>query len=214
MMQRPDFIAVARHRTSVRAFSPVLFLLTCLAVPAAAHAQAGACVLVPDPRNPPDKILRCGSSLTIKTAAGTIYGPPRDRPATAAVGQTRFGRTSHRVSCHSPPADIPDSDPGHRRVGARHQMGHGGQLRPRVNPGPRWKGQGPTAENPRCRRIAFGTGRRCDRCDRTSHRQAVGAPKGKGVARPFWSMIQWVREESRLRSIPLIANNRGRADRR
>jgi hypothetical protein len=76
MMQRPDFIAVARHRTSVRAFSPVLFLLTCLAVPAAAHAQAGACVLVPDPRDPPDKILRCGSSLTIKAAAGTIYDPP------------------------------------------------------------------------------------------------------------------------------------------
>jgi ferric-dicitrate binding protein FerR (iron transport regulator) len=76
MMQRPHFIAVARHRTSVRAYSPVLFLLTCLAVPAAAHAQAGACVLVPDPRNPPDKILRCGSSLTIKAAAGTIYDRP------------------------------------------------------------------------------------------------------------------------------------------
>jgi hypothetical protein len=32
--------------------------------------------------------------------------------------------------------------------------------------------------------------RRCDRCERAPHRQAVGARTGEGVARSFWSMIR------------------------
>jgi FecR protein len=78
MIRRRDFIAGsgARDRNLSASLWFVLLLLTCLAMPATSRAQTGACMLVPDPRNPPDKILRCGSSLTIKTAAGTIYGPP------------------------------------------------------------------------------------------------------------------------------------------
>jgi hypothetical protein len=49
-----------------------LFLLAGV-VPAA--AQSGACTLVPDKRNPNDKILRCGTELTITPAPGTVYRP-------------------------------------------------------------------------------------------------------------------------------------------
>jgi ferric-dicitrate binding protein FerR (iron transport regulator) len=42
---------------------------------APAMAQAGACVLSPDKRNPKDQILRCGSELTITPAPGTVYRP-------------------------------------------------------------------------------------------------------------------------------------------
>jgi hypothetical protein len=40
-----------------------------------AVAQSGVCVLTPDKRNPSDKILRCGSELTITPAPGTVYRP-------------------------------------------------------------------------------------------------------------------------------------------
>jgi ferric-dicitrate binding protein FerR (iron transport regulator) len=41
-------------------------------------AQSGACVLVPDRRNPTEQILRCGSDLVVTPAPGTVYraGPP------------------------------------------------------------------------------------------------------------------------------------------
>jgi FecR protein len=42
---------------------------------APALAQSGACVLTPDKRNPSEKILRCGSQLTITPAPGTVYQP-------------------------------------------------------------------------------------------------------------------------------------------
>jgi hypothetical protein len=38
-------------------------------------AQSGACVLTTDKRNPTEKILRCGSDLTITPAPGTVYRP-------------------------------------------------------------------------------------------------------------------------------------------
>jgi hypothetical protein len=38
-----------------------------------AAAQSGACTLTPDKRNPKDKILRCGTELTITPAPGTVY---------------------------------------------------------------------------------------------------------------------------------------------
>jgi hypothetical protein len=42
---------------------------------APALAQSGACVLSPNKRNPNEKILRCGSELTITPAPGTVYQP-------------------------------------------------------------------------------------------------------------------------------------------
>jgi hypothetical protein len=55
----------------------VLFLL-CACAGGSASAQSGACVLSPDKRNPADKILRCGTELTITPAPGTVYhtAPP------------------------------------------------------------------------------------------------------------------------------------------
>jgi hypothetical protein len=40
-----------------------------------ALAQSGTCVLSPDTRSPKDKILRCGTALTITPAPGTVYWP-------------------------------------------------------------------------------------------------------------------------------------------
>jgi FecR protein len=40
-----------------------------------AEAQSGACVLSRNPRNPNERILRCGSELTITPAPGTVYRP-------------------------------------------------------------------------------------------------------------------------------------------
>jgi hypothetical protein len=50
-------------------------------------AQSGACVLVPDKRNPSDKILRCGSDLVITPAPGTVYraAPPAEDGLPASV---------------------------------------------------------------------------------------------------------------------------------
>jgi FecR protein len=56
-----------------------ILLALCAGTFGPALAQSGACVLSPDKRNPNDKVLRCGSELTITPAPGTIY-----RPAAAA----------------------------------------------------------------------------------------------------------------------------------
>lgn len=42
---------------------------------APALAQGGTCVLTPDKHHPEDQILRCGSTLTARPAAGTTYRP-------------------------------------------------------------------------------------------------------------------------------------------
>lgn len=44
-----------------------------LCVPAPVRGQSLGCVFVPDDRNPSEKILRCGSSLTIRSAPNTAY---------------------------------------------------------------------------------------------------------------------------------------------
>jgi hypothetical protein len=44
-----------------------------LCTPASVLGQSGGCVLVPDGRNPSEKILRCGSNLTIRSAPNTAY---------------------------------------------------------------------------------------------------------------------------------------------
>jgi hypothetical protein len=40
-----------------------------------ASAQTSACELVPDAQNPPERILRCGDKLVIRTAHDTSYHP-------------------------------------------------------------------------------------------------------------------------------------------
>jgi FecR-like protein len=50
-------------------------LLCLLASMGPSAAQSGACTLTPDKRNPNDKILRCGTELTITPAPGTVYKP-------------------------------------------------------------------------------------------------------------------------------------------
>jgi hypothetical protein len=44
-----------------------------LCIPACVVGQSFGCVLVPDERNPSEKILRCGSNLTIRSAPNTAY---------------------------------------------------------------------------------------------------------------------------------------------
>jgi FecR protein len=52
-----------------------VLLSLCAWVAAPAVAQSGACVLSLDKRNPNERILRCGSELTITPAPGTVYRP-------------------------------------------------------------------------------------------------------------------------------------------
>jgi FecR protein len=61
-----------QHSYRLRFSGFLLLLLLSLPVPTA-WAQSDACTLVPDPHSPGDKILRCGASLTITPAAGTVY---------------------------------------------------------------------------------------------------------------------------------------------
>jgi len=44
-----------------------------LCTPTSVLGQSSGCVLVPDGRNPSEKILRCGSNLTIRSAPNTSY---------------------------------------------------------------------------------------------------------------------------------------------
>jgi FecR protein len=46
-----------------------------LAATMSAGAQSGACTLVPDDRNPSEKIMRCGDDLVVRAAPGTRYHP-------------------------------------------------------------------------------------------------------------------------------------------
>lgn len=46
-----------------------------LATTMSAWAQGGACTLIPDDRNPSEKIMRCGSDLVVRAAPGTRYHP-------------------------------------------------------------------------------------------------------------------------------------------
>jgi ferric-dicitrate binding protein FerR (iron transport regulator) len=62
---------VSRQRR-IAALATGAGLLLCLLANAAV-AQSRACTLTPDKRNPNDKILHCGSELTITPAPGTVY---------------------------------------------------------------------------------------------------------------------------------------------
>jgi hypothetical protein len=51
----------------------VMPLTIWLCAPAPVLGQSSGCVLVPDDRNPSEKILRCGSNLAIRSAPNTAY---------------------------------------------------------------------------------------------------------------------------------------------
>src|SRR5437867_3960339 len=58
-----------------------------LGMAASVLGQSDGCVLVPDDRNPSEKILRCGSNLTIRSAPNTRYrltNPDNRRQPTGA----------------------------------------------------------------------------------------------------------------------------------
>jgi hypothetical protein len=60
-------------RLSVRPAALAVAAVLVLAVAGAARAEPGGCSLVADDHNPSEKILRCGSDLTIRSARGTHY---------------------------------------------------------------------------------------------------------------------------------------------
>src|SRR5258708_23162492 len=68
------------------------FLLIAMAgalwLSASAHgvAQPAGCTLIADDRNPTEKILRCGDTLTIRNAAETEYRPIGQRGQQAPIG--------------------------------------------------------------------------------------------------------------------------------
>ena len=67
---------MAYHRAARPALLHCAALLMLLAaLPAAALAQGGGCVLTSDKQHPDEKILRCGADLTVRPAAGTVYHP-------------------------------------------------------------------------------------------------------------------------------------------
>ena len=62
-----------RSPTRLRYRGFILAVLACLAATNVAHAQSDPCVLVPDPQRTGDTVLRCGPSVTLKAAPGSIY---------------------------------------------------------------------------------------------------------------------------------------------
>lgn len=70
----------------LRSPARMLCLLFCLPVHAA-QAQSEGCALQPGKHNPTEKILRCGTRLTVQPAPGTTYRPvdPGERRPRAAI---------------------------------------------------------------------------------------------------------------------------------
>lgn len=73
----------------VRSGSPFIAALMLLSASIAdAHAQAGACKLVPEENSPQERVLRCGDALTVRVAHDTFYDlshwegapPPKELP--------------------------------------------------------------------------------------------------------------------------------------
>jgi hypothetical protein len=69
-------MASRQHNSTSHTLQVVaVFFLFYACAGGSASAQSGACVLSLDKRNPADKILRCGTELTITPAPGTVYHP-------------------------------------------------------------------------------------------------------------------------------------------
>jgi hypothetical protein len=74
-MEERSIVMAPRHQRFAALTSGAGLMLCLLASVVPAAAQSGACTLTPDKRNPNDKILRCGTELTITPAPGTVYRP-------------------------------------------------------------------------------------------------------------------------------------------
>jgi hypothetical protein len=76
-------------KSSSRLMIAAVSLSIWLCTPASVLGQSLGCVLVPDGRSPSEKILRCGSNLTIRSAPNTAYRPTspdnRRQPAGAQL---------------------------------------------------------------------------------------------------------------------------------
>ena len=70
--ETPTARVPSRNRAGPTTIVAILILLS---AGAAASAQTSACELVPDAQNPPEKILRCGRTLAVRTAHDTSYHP-------------------------------------------------------------------------------------------------------------------------------------------
>jgi ferric-dicitrate binding protein FerR (iron transport regulator) len=75
MQQRLSNGAVSRRIRIARLRLLGIVAAVALWLPTAAFAQAGGCALVADERNPPQRILRCGDGLAVRTAPGANYHP-------------------------------------------------------------------------------------------------------------------------------------------
>ena len=64
-----------------------------------AGAQTSACELVPDVQNPPEKILRCGRTLVVRTAHDTSYHPV-DQNATEQPNEVELDGGALMVEFH------------------------------------------------------------------------------------------------------------------
>jgi hypothetical protein len=72
---RSFVMASKQHCPAACVWSAVVLFSLGSGAAAPALAQSGTCVLSPDARDPKDKILRCGTELTITPAPGTVYRP-------------------------------------------------------------------------------------------------------------------------------------------
>jgi ferric-dicitrate binding protein FerR (iron transport regulator) len=70
---RSFIMASRRTRPAAYVYGAGVLLSLWAWAAAPAVAQSGACVLSPDKRNANERILRCGSELTITPAPGTVY---------------------------------------------------------------------------------------------------------------------------------------------
>lgn len=70
---RPDGAEASGQSSLVRFLAAAAAVSMLLVSTAPVHAQAGGCELIPDDRNPPEKILRCGAALEVRSAHQTDY---------------------------------------------------------------------------------------------------------------------------------------------
>ena len=63
----------ARPRLASALLLGSLALSFAIATGAPTRGESGACALIPDDRNPSERMLRCGDDLTIRAAPGTRY---------------------------------------------------------------------------------------------------------------------------------------------